>query len=169
MNPLRHPLTSALLAAALLAAPALASDDHAHHDEDSHVAGTGAVELVHAWVRAGDDDTTLLFVEIENASDRNVTITGGESDIATSVELVGFRLKDGETVYEPLPQVPVRAGTTMTLAPNGLALRLNGVTEPMVEGDEHEIEIEFDFGHVDMHFQVEPADATRHSHAGHQH
>lgn len=139
-------------------------DDHFHHEGEAH-----GVRTVHAWTRATNGKTALVFVDIENKSDHDVTITGGESGIAESVELVGFQLEDGEPAYVSLPSVPIKAGTEMTLAPSGLALRMEGVKSPLVKGEEHLIEIEFDFGHIEMFFQVEDADARHHSHVGHQH
>ncbi|MBN9671790.1 copper chaperone PCu(A)C [Roseibium aggregatum] len=139
-------------------------DDHSHHE-----ASVDGVRTVHAWIQATSGKSALLFVEIQNKSDKDVKITGGEADIAESVELVGFQLKDGETEFVALPSVPVKAGKELVLAPNGLALRLNGLKQPFKKGEEFEIEIEFDFGHIEMHVQVEAANATRHSHAGHQH
>jgi copper(I)-binding protein len=161
--PMIRMLAAAVSLCVLLSQSAFA-DDHSHHEGEAE-----GVHALHAWTRATSADTALIFVEIENGSDRDIAITGGETEIASSVELVGFRLKDGEPDYVALPPVPIKTGTEMTLAPNGLALRLDGVKQPLVKGEEHEIEIEFDFGHVEMMFQVEAADARRHSHAGHQH
>jgi copper(I)-binding protein len=48
-------------------------------------------------------------------------------------------------------------------------LRAVGVKQPLAQGEERAIEIEFDTGHLDMTLQVEAADARAHSHAGHQH
>lgn len=176
-------LSLPLFGPALLAEEATHAEEHEHHEDGEHAGDTDhdedehdhhegeahGVRALHAWAQATSGKTALVFVEIENASDHDVMITGGETDIAGSVELVGFQLKDGEPDYVVLPPVPIRAGTEMTLAPNGLALRLNGVDAALVEGSEHEIEIEFDFGHIAMFFQVEAADARQHSHVGHQH
>jgi len=139
-------------------------DDHSHHE-----ATVDGVRTVHAWIQATSGTSALLFVEIQNKSDKDVKITGGETDIAESVDLVGFQLKDGETDFVALPSVPVKSGKELVLAPNGLALRLNGLKQSFKKGDEFEIEIEFDFGHIEMHAQVEAANAKQHSHAGHQH
>ena len=138
--------------------------DHSHHEGEA-----AGVRTVHAWTRATSGAMALVFVDIQNKSDRDIAITGGKTEAAESVDLVGFQLKDGEPDYVVLPAVPIKAGAEMTLAPNGLALRLNGLKEELVLGTEHTIEIEFDFGHIAMFFQVEAADARTHSHVGHQH
>ncbi|MEO9528904.1 copper chaperone PCu(A)C [Roseibium sp.] len=164
----------------LMPQPVVASDTHGatkehdheeqHADEDGdHKASAHGVTALHAWIRATSGEDALLYVEIENGSDQDIRIVGGETAIADSVELVGFRMKDGEAGYAPLQPVPVKPGKELMLEPNGLALRLNGLTRSFGKGEEFEIEIEFDVGHVELHAQVEAADATRHSHAGHQH
>ena len=170
-----------LLSLLILAAqPALASESHGaseehhedgheeHHDDDhaDHEGRAHGITALHAWIRATSAKEALLFVEIENGSDMEVRIVGGETDIADSVDLVGFQMKDGEADYAVLPGVPVKPGKDLVLAPNGLALRLNGLKQSFHKGDDFEIEIEFDVGHIEMHAQVEAANAT---HAGHQH
>ena len=161
---------AAVLAGLLAAVPAVAEEAHGHADGDSHhEAAAGGLRAVHAWTRATSDTTALIFVDIENGSDKTVSIVGAEADWAETVELVGFQLKDGEPTWVALPPVPVKAGTEMVLSPDGLALRAIGVKQPLGAGEERNIEIEFDAGHLDMVLQVEAADARAHSHAGHQH
>ena len=161
---------AAALAALLALAPAVAGEVHGDADDHSHhAAEAGGLRAVHAWTRATSDGTALIFVDIENGSDATVSIVGAEADWAEAVELVGFQLKDGEPAWVVLPPVPVKAGTEMVLSPEGLALRAVGVKQPLAEGEERAIEIEFDTGHLDMVLQVEAADARAHSHAGHQH
>ncbi|MHA7776552.1 copper chaperone PCu(A)C [Roseibium sp. M-1] len=179
----------ALLLTLLLthAGPSLAAETHpssgdgqdhsAHHDAQSeeghdhgdHEGSAEGVHAVHAWIQATSGGTALVFVDIDNNSDQAVKLLGGHTDAARSVELVGFVLKDGEPGYDALPPVPIQPGKELLLTPNGLALRLNGLKRTFQQGEDFEIEIEFDFGHFDMQVQVEAADATRHSHAGHQH
>lgn len=167
-------LLLALLLVAPLAMPAAAQEheEHGHeagHDESHHVSEIAGVRILHAWTRATDGAEALVFMEIDNRSDGEIVVEGGESDAAETVELVGFRLVNGAPVYEPLPSMPVGAGKEMQLAPNGLAFRLGGLREPLHQGDEFEMEVELDGGHVDVFVAVEAADARQHSHAGHQH
>jgi copper(I)-binding protein len=145
-------------------------EDHHHPEDDgSHEGMSEGVRALHAWIRETSENTALLFVNIENRSERPVKLVGGHSGVATKAELVGFALKDGETGYDALPPVPIQPGKSLVLAPTGLALRLTGLTRSFRQGDTFDIEIEFDFGHIEMQAQVESANATRHSHAGHQH
>ncbi|GAB2184463.1 copper chaperone PCu(A)C [Roseibium sp. LAB1] len=144
--------------------------EHNHEeDEDSHEGRSEGVRALHAWIRETSGTSALLFVNIENMSERQVKLIGGHTGVASQTQLVGFALKDGEPGYDALPPVPIQPGKTLALAPNALALRLGGLTRSFRKGEEFEIEIEFDFGHIEMHVQVESMNATRHSHAGHQH
>lgn len=189
--------TSAALALVVaLAAPGLAHDAHgqhgdqagAHHEEDRdetghneaghhdhaeeeahHLAEIEGVRALHAWTRATGEGTALVFVTIENKGEAEVKLEGAESAAAKTAELVGFQLKDGEPTYVSLPFVSVKPGRKLALQPKGLAIRLGGLEQPLNKGDELEVEFEFDTGHLEMHVQVEAADATQHSHAGHQH
>ncbi|MEW5423224.1 copper chaperone PCu(A)C [Amorphus sp. 3PC139-8] len=159
----------AVLLVAATSFPAFAGDDDHDHDDDHHVSELGGVRAVHAWTRATSGETALVFVEIENGSDKPVAIEGGEADFAGSVDLVGFQLQGGEPGYVVLPEVPIQPGKELKLEPEGLALRLNGLTRPLHQGNEVEIEIEFDSGHMDVHVEVGAENAKAHSHAGHQH
>jgi copper(I)-binding protein len=159
-------LALASLCVAALAASAFAADEHEH---DHHVSDLGGVRAIHAWTRATNADTALVFVEIENGSAGTVLLEGAESAAAATAELVGFQMKDGEPGYVVLPKMPIAAGRELVLEPEGLALRLTGLQAPLVRGDEVEVELEFDIGHMDVDVAVEAENATRHSHAGHAH
>ena len=146
-----------------------AQDDHAH-DDDDHLAEAAGLRLVHAWSRATDDDETLVFVEIENSGDSTRSLIGGGSPHAAAAEVVGFRLVDGTPSYQPLPEVPIAPGADMTLAPEGLALRLTGLDEALEEGGTLPVTFDFDDGlEIRAIAQIEASNATHHSHAGQMH
>lgn len=143
--------------------------DHQRDEHADHKSSANGVTALHAWIQATSDKNALMFVEIENGSEKDVRIVGARTEIADKVALVGFQLTDGEADYVVLPAVPVKPGKELILAPNGLALRLTGLQQTLEEGDTFEIELQFDFGHLGMVAQVEATNATQHSHAGHQH
>lgn len=155
-----------ILALCLAVSPLASMAENDHSDHVSHLDGLRAL---HAWTRATDDDHALLFVELENKGDQAVTLTGGESDIAASAQLVGFRMTDGQGGYAPIPMVPIAPGAELVLAPEALALHLDGLARSLVEGDSFEAELEFDAGHLVIHVEVEAENARQHGHAGHAH
>lgn len=147
-------------------------EDHAHSEDDEgseHVSTMGEVRLLHGWTRATEADTALIFVEVVNEGENSVTLTGGRSDLAETASLVGFTLTDGDPSYVDLLALPVAPGTEMMLAPQGVALRLDGLSRDLAEGDSFEVTISFADNDVVLTVEVEAADATQHSHAGHAH
>ncbi len=167
-------IRTTLIAFALLATPALAehhetAEPHEEHTDQEHLAEADGIRAVHAWTNATDGSTGFVYVDLGNASDYSVTLIGAESDIATSAEIVGLENSGGELVYTPIPEMPIAAGSEVVFAPNGLAIRLSGLTAPLVEGESFEIGFEFDGLHLDAVVAIESTSATQHSHAGHQH
>jgi periplasmic copper chaperone A len=151
--------------AAALAVPAIvvADEDHAH------VARISGIEVVHAWSRATNGPDGVLFMEIENHGGDDVLI-GASTAIAASVELHGTRLQDGETDSEPIGEMPIAAGGELELEPNALFFKLEGLNQALVEGGHYEVELHFaEAGSGIVEVEIEAADATQHSHAGHAH
>lgn len=167
----RHSIVSALLLSCL-AGPALSENqaDHEHHHGPAeHVSELERVRIVHAWTRATTSGEAMIFFELENHTGKTVSLTGGESEIGTAVTLGGIRFKDGVAEFVALPAVPVKDGADLHLDPEGLALRVEGLTESLHQGDVIEVEVELDIGHLDVAVEVEAENATGHSHAGHVH
>lgn len=163
-------LAASTLLLSCLMLPAFAAEKAGHdHGPAEHVSELDGVRIIHAWTRATVGGEALIFFEIENRAGKPVSLTGGESDLGASVTLVGMQFKDGVAESVELPAVPVKDGGDLHLEPEGLALRIGGLTQPLAEGDVIEVEVEFDIGHVDVDVEVEAEDATGHSHAGHSH
>lgn len=166
---------SIILAALLVPAAAFAEGSgHGHAteegvSEDEHVTELDHVRLVHAWSRATDGDETLVFMEIENGGDAAVVLTGGETAVAAAVEVVGYQLQGGTGTHVVLGDVPIAAGARMTLAPDGVALRLTGLSEPLHEGESFALKVLLGDRAADVTVAVEAATALQHSHAGHDH
>lgn len=161
----RLAVASIAAAAALTLAASAAAEEHDHH-----VGTLQGLRVIHAWTRATDGGTAYVFCDIENSGARDAQLIGGDSAVGSDTALVGFRLNSaGEGVYEILPSIPVKAGGKMALMPEGAAIRLDGLGAPLEQGDEFEIELEFDTGHMEIHVSVEAPNARAHSHAGHDH
>ncbi|WP_068118992.1 copper chaperone PCu(A)C [Tropicimonas marinistellae] len=156
------------LAIFLALAPHFAIAD-GHDEHSDHLSVMEGLRALHAWTRATDQETALVFVELENIGDHPITLEGGMSDIAEKTELVGFQLKGGEGVYSAIPMVPIAPGSELVLKPEALALRMSGLEHALAKGDTFEAELRFDTGHLKVHVAVEAANAHQHSHAGHNH
>ena len=148
----------------LSALPAAAGED-----EDHHVARKGDVKVVHAWSRATAAEDGVVFMEIESlgGGDR---LTGATSELAREVAIHGAVLEDGALTSRPLEAIEIPAGGEFALEPGAVFLKLSGLRRPLVQGQEFEVELIFaEAGALAVHVEVEAADATRHSHAGHPH
>ncbi|WP_119309372.1 copper chaperone PCu(A)C [Cohaesibacter haloalkalitolerans] len=154
---------------ALLTAFAAVAQEQHDHDHDDHVSELAGFRAVHAWARATGSNSALIFMELENGSAAPVTISGGESTMAASARLVGFALKNGREVWQDIPGVPIKPGHALHLEPHGLALLLGGLSTQLKEGDELKARLHTSLGDLDLHVEIEGANATHHSHAGHSH
>ena len=145
--------------------------DHAHEtDSDSaHLAEGAGLRALHAWTRATDAASALVFVEIENVSDHTVALKGAASEVAESGALVGFALVDGAPAHQPVGETEIAPGGEIDFEPFGLAIALDGLARPLAQGETFAVTLLTDHGTLEMTVEVEAADATQHSHAGHMH
>ena len=138
--------------------------------EADHVTRAGGIEIVHAWSRATDEDVGVLFMEIANEGTAGDRLVGARSAVASRVELHGAVMRGGRMTSEPIGSLALPAGSELELEPDGAFLKLIGLKQALREGDEYITAIEFaEAGAIEIHVQIEAADATRHSHAGHAH
>lgn len=158
---------------ALVAAPILlllaGLSPAAGEEQGDHVSRSGNIRIVHAWARAAKaGDNTLVFMDIENAGEID-TLTSAASDAAASARIVGITLKDGAPAAQEIGPLEIPKGD-FDLDPGGVAIELVGLKSPLAQGDEIEVELRFETaGEAHLHVEVEAADATQHSHAGHAH
>ena len=154
-----------VLTAALSALPALAQED----EFADHLSEKDGVRILHAWANATDGDHGFLFLEIENQSETEVTLTSAATEMAEAAHLVASPLTAGQDPVE-IEALPIPAGSDMALEPGGVAFELHGLTQPLVEGAKFEAMLALTpLGEIEVHVEVEAADATQHSHAGHNH
>lgn len=137
-------------------------------EESDHLAERDGLRAVHAWTRATDGTEALVFVELKNEGDAPVTLEGARVD-GLEMTLVAFRMRGGSESYETVAFVPVAPGRELHLEPDGLAIQLTGLTDALQEGGEMELDLLTSLGALPIHVEVEAADATSHSHAGHNH
>lgn len=160
-----------LLFAGLLAvaAPAFAAETHEHEGEDHHAFALGKLVVEHAWLRATNGKTADIFMELHNLGDQPILLQGAQTDLASSANLVGFVLKNGEETAQEIAEVPVPAQREMELAPGIMAIRLSGLTQPLEQGEHLELTLLTGTGPLDIEAEIGTKDATHHSHAGHSH
>ena len=152
------------LSIAMLLSPAIVTAE-----ESDHLSKLGELSAVHAWSRATDGREAFVFLELRNESETTVTLDGAETPVAATAGIVGLQLKAGEAIYEPIPSVPVNPGRELHLEPDGLAIRLEGLATPLIEGEEFDLDLQTSLGVLEVHVEIEASDAKAHGHAGHAH
>ena len=93
--------------------------------------------ITNAWVRASEysdhvGGMTGIFAELTNNTDHDITLTGGETDIAPMVQT--HEVVEG-MMQERKGGIVVKAHETVTLEPGGLHVMLMNLTKPIVVGD----------------------------------
>lgn len=139
----------------------------AHGQE--HVFRANGISIEHPWARAAAaGGETLVFMDIDNEGAAD-TLTGGISDAAGDVHIVGITLSNGETGVQEVGAIAVPAGH-FHLDPGGLALELHGLTRELKQGEHFDLTVTFaNAGPIAIEVEVQAADAKQHSHAGHSH
>lgn len=146
-----------LLALPLLAAlPAAAQDVRA-----------GDVVIARPWSRpalAGGTGAGFMTLRSTGGADRLVSAA---SPAARTVELHTMTMDGGIMRMRPVPDIPVPAGGTVTLAPGGMHVMLIGLTAPLRAGDRIPVTLTFErAGAVQVELAVE---AMARGGAGHAH
>jgi len=144
----------------------IASAEEDHHE---HVTEAGGLRIIHPWARAArQGQNTLVFMEIDNEAGEDV-LESAETEAANVARIVGVTFKDGIAATQEIGAIDVPPGD-FALDPAGLAIELVGLTETLEQGGEFELEVHFrNAGELHLHVDVEAANATQHSHAGHSH
>lgn len=153
-----------LFAVALCAGPLMAAEEDA-----AHVFEIGGLEILHPWTNATTRDHAALFMEVHNDGAEGVEILGARLPEGLEGQLIGYRMKAGEMGFDPLPAIPVEPGSHLDFAPDGLAIRFDGLTAPLVEGGHWDVILRTSAGDIALEVMIEAEDARTHSHAGHAH
>ncbi len=144
------------LVAALSGCTNVASTGTDAHPEEMHVDN--------AWVRVSEfsdhaGGMTGVFAEIENHTNGDVTLVGGSAEIAGMVEVHEVVMADGAmTMQKKDGGIVIKPGEIVALEPGGLHVMLMGLKQPILEGDEITLTLDFD-GAEDMTLTV-PAKAS---------
>lgn len=167
-------LHASMLAAglSLVMTGAIAQDSdhgHDHHDHDHHSAEAGDITVTHPWARAASvGGNTFVFMEFHNAGGAD-ELEGAHTEIAESARIVGISFAGGAQSTQPFDSFDIPHGD-FDFDPAGVAILLEGLTTNLAEGEVFELELIFHHaGKMDIQVEVEAANATQHSHAGHSH
>lgn len=160
------------LAVCLLPLTVSAGDGHDHdaHGDDHHKVEVSGLEVIHGWARATTSGATQVFMELHNETGAQITLHGAHVAGGPGMAVVmGAPVKAGGAPA-PLGEFPLADGMAFEFDPEGVYLALSGLAAPLAQGDTLPLVLDLHpLGEVEIVIDVEAANATQHSHAGHMH
>jgi copper(I)-binding protein len=129
--------------------------------------------VTEAWARPtiGEGRMTVAYMTIGNPGSTEVVLKGVGSPKAARVELHETKMsEDGVMQMRPLANgLPIAAGGEAMLAPGGAHIMVMGLKEPLAEGDELPLTLEFAEAAtmkiaVPVRKSVKPARSNHHNH-----
>jgi periplasmic copper chaperone A len=107
----------------------------------------GGINIADAWARPviGQGKVTAAYMTITNAGESDDALLGATSPKAEKVELHQTKMGDGGVMQmRPVEGgIKVPAGDEVQLAPGGYHLMVMGLGEPLKEGDDLPLTLEF--------------------------
>jgi periplasmic copper chaperone A len=107
------------------------------------------LHVLDPWTRSASttDLPAAVYLTIHNNTDVDDALVGASSPVAAAVELHQSTAdEDGAMGMLPVDQVPIPAHGDASLEPGGYHIMLVGLVEPLVEGSQIEIRLEFAAG-----------------------
>jgi hypothetical protein len=123
----------------------------------------GGLSVTGAWSRAtiGTAAPGVAYLTITDTGAAD-TITGISTPVAATASLHQSSMENGVMHMAPVPSLPVAAGATVTLAPGGYHIMLEGLKAPLKAGDQFPLTVVFDHaGPVTTTVTVKPLGAAK--------
>lgn len=141
---------SLLLGAAALVLAGCAGDASAETDagtaSTSDSVAADSVSIVDAWVKSAESGMSAAFGQLVNDSDTDLVVVSATSPASPMIELhETVAGSAGDMVMQEIEGgFVIPAGDSRELAPGGDHLMFMGLEDPLVAGDEVEIQLTFD-------------------------
>jgi copper(I)-binding protein len=120
--------------------------------------GEGVLSVEDAWARPGSaGSNSAVYFRIENSTNREDSLLGGSSTIASQVEIHQSMMGADETMsMHPQESVLVPGRGQVIFEPGGLHVMLVGLQQDLVEGDEIDLTLRFqEAGEITLQVAVE--------------
>jgi hypothetical protein len=125
------------------------------------------IMLHDAWIQAAPPGVRVMagYLDLENAGDENLDLTGVKSPDVESVEIHRTEIHYGVATMQPQAQVALPAGARVTFRPGDLHLMLIDPKHPLKPGDCVTLILEFGNGeHLETQAEVRQAGGASHHH-----
>jgi copper(I)-binding protein len=158
-SPITRAIACAVLSVYFLAVPARAEGVKA-----------GDLVITQAWSRATPNGAKIggAYLTIENKGSAPDRLIGGAGDVAARIEVHEMAMNNGVMTMRPLEKgLVIEPGKTVKLAPGGYHLMMFDLKEPLKQGEQLPITLEFEkAGKVKLSFDVQGIGAQAPAGAG---
>ena len=107
----------------------------------------GEISINDPWARptAPGAENAAFYAQVQNQSGVDDELIGASSDRCTMTQIHNTEMNDGVMSMAPAEHADVTVGPseTLNLEPGGLHVMCMRVTEPLAEGEEIELDLEF--------------------------
>lgn len=132
-------------------------------DVMAHEYSQGKVDIDHPWSRPTPPGAPMGvgYLVIRNHGDSEITLVGANTPRADDVSIHETRMKDGVMRMQPLKSgLSIAAGEAVELKPHSYHLMLEGLTEPLEEGEKVPLTLEFEGAEtMEVELSVQSLDA----------
>ena len=107
--------------------------------------GTDEVTVHNAWVRTTPPGatTSALYLTVNNPTDKTITLISISSSITDKIEIHHTVAEEGMMKMRSLDEVDVPSNSSVKLVPNGIHGMLFNLAQPLIEGNEVNVELAF--------------------------
>ncbi len=137
-----------------------------------HVSADENITVQNAWIREAPPTIKIMagYLEIENLSDKTLTLISAESSKFERIEFHLSQTEDGIARMQQQEHIVIPGNTTFSFEPGGYHMMLFNNTAPMREGDLASIKLTFaDHGTLMFDAMVKRPDSTESHNHNHKH
>jgi copper(I)-binding protein len=134
--------------------------------------GGGPVHVMSAWSRALPpvSQNGAVYLVLKNYAAAPDRLMGASSPVAERVEVHGHEMEGGMMTMRRVEAVALNPGEYVRLEPGGTHLMLIGLKQPLKQGEQIPLTLEFETASaVEVLVAIEAPDATGPGAAGHEH
>jgi len=111
---------------------------------DSALGQTGQIEIKASWARATPGHAEVGAAYLTIVSPTADRLTAASSPVAKKVELHTMSMEGGVMKMRPLAAIDIPAGQPVTLSPSGMHIMLEGLNQPLRQGQSFPLTLTFD-------------------------
>ena len=132
----------------------------------------GPIHIMSPWSQAlpAISKNGAAYVTLNNHGEAADRLVGASSPVAARVEIHGHTMEDGLMKMRPVESIVLTPGEYVALKPGGNHIMLMGLKQPLKEGDQFPLTLEFENAEpVEVTVTVQPLGSAPPTHGDHEH